>query len=522
MTRKNASYRHLTAAIAAGLLATSAPAAYGQASLQVMMGTGYADVSDDVTLVKSTAEAQARKSLVRALLEDAVGAERAAQVANETLMSLAEQIQPSMILSQSGQREGARYKWTISANVDRAWFTTQIRLKGIETPAQTAGASQRLIFVMLDQNNGIGRNYNKPQEIITEFDSSKGASYSDTSIAAYSEKERAASSSSARSAASASGSASAAYSNGYESAAARRSGRAASASSSRSAAAYSHSVSAVQKNNVQAEEHDDVHYRQEIRMQKVETKSGPSDYAMNAMSRELVNYGVEFADASPALNSYFAGKRPLWSQLMMDARLASFQKSLEAKQGAFFMGGNMNVQDTASDGGLFTCTGTLDARVSATSNGRVIASGSANGTASDVNSAERCEAKLAEKLATKVVQDIGPQVKLFWMDQARNQATAQAVAAAKAGGTYSLVFRANALDMATQADIMDALQNVSGVSGPVMVGQASNSVTFQVRYDGGFPINIAIYQKMRQNPRYEKMQSTINGTDVAICLDVCP
>ena len=503
------------------LLAAAAPAAHGQASMQTIIGTGYSDVADDVALVKSTAQAAARLSLVRAMLEDAVGAERAAQVANATIVSLSEQIQPSMILEQSGQREGARYKWTISANIDRAWFTTQIRLKGIETTAQTAGASQRLIFVMLDQNSGVGRDYNKPQEIITELDTSKGASYSDKSIAAYSEKERAAESSSARSASNVSGSAAAAYNNGYSSAAARRSGRAASASSSRSASTYSNSVSAVQKNDVQAEVHDDLHYRQEIRMQKVETKSEPSDYAMSAMSRELVNYGVEFADAGPALNSYFAGKRPLWSRLMTDARLASFQQSLAAQQGAFFMGGSLNVQDTASDGGLFTCTGTLDARVSATANGRVIASGSANTSASDINSAERCEAKLAEKLAVQVVQSIGPQVKLYWMDEARRTATSQAVETARSGGTYNLVFRSSALDMAAQADIMDALQSVSGLSGSVMVANGPNQVSFQVRYEGGFPINIAIYQKLRQYPRYGKMQSTINGTDVAFCLDVC-
>jgi hypothetical protein len=152
----------------------------------------------------------------------------------------------------------------------------------------------------------------------------------------------------------------------------------------------------------------------------------------------------------------------------------------------------------------------------------VIAAGSANGSASDINSAERCEVKLAEKLAVKVVQDIGPQIKLYWMDAARTKSTMQAVTAARSGGTYSLVFRSSTLDMDAQADIMDALQNVQGLSSPVLLGNTPNSVTFQVRYEGGFPVNIAMYQKMRHKQRYEKMQSSINGTNIAICLDTCP
>jgi hypothetical protein len=505
----------------AALIGTT-PSINAQTGSNTIMGIGYAEISEDVAAVKATAAADARQRLMRAMVEDAIGADRIDQVSNATIDALVDQIQPSMILEQSGQRDGARYKWTITANVDRAWITTQLRLKGIDTAAQRGGASERLIFVMLDENNSVGRDYNKPQEIITQYDSFKGASFSDKSVSAYSEKERSAESSRSRSASSASGSASAAYRSRSGAGAARQSGRAASASSSRSSSAYSRSEAAIQKNDVQAEVHDDVHFRQEIRMQKVETKSRPSDYALNAISRELVSYGVEFADAGPSLNSFFAGKRPLWSQLMKDARLEIFQKSLEAKQGGFFMGGNLTVQDTASDDGLFTCTGSLDARVSATSNGRVIAAGSANGSASDINSAERCEVKLAEKLAVKVVQDIGPQIKLYWMDAARTKSTMQAVTAARSGGTYSLVFRSSTLDMDAQADIMDALQNVQGLSSPVLLGNTPNSVTFQVLYEGGFPVNIAIYQKMRHKQRYEKMQSSINGTNVAICLDTCP
>ena len=73
---------------------------------------------------------------------------------------------------------------------------------------------------------------------------------------------------------------------------------------------------------MQAEVHDDVHFRQEIRMQKVETKSRPSDYALNAISRELGSYGVAFAAAGPALNTLFAGQRPLWSQFQNAAIVA--------------------------------------------------------------------------------------------------------------------------------------------------------------------------------------------------------
>lgn len=411
-----AAFRALALAGGVGC-ALSGAVATAQGAVQGVTGIGYAQIDADGAAVKAAAEADARRGLVRTMLEDAIGAERAAQVPPETVQSLADQIQSSMILNQAGQREGSRYKLTLLANIDRAWFTTQLRIKGIQTSSQQAGAAQRLIFIMLDHNNGVGRDYSKPQEIITELNTSKGASFSDTSVSAYSDRERAGSSFNAKSGSSARSSSAAGYSNGYSSAAGRSSSRASSASSVRASSAYSRNTSAVQKNNVQAEVHDDLQYRQEIRMQKAEAKSVPSDYALSAMSRELGNYGVQFADAGPALNSYF-GKRPLWSSLRTDPRLGAFQRSLAARQGAFFMGGSLTVQDTGSDG-IFTCTGTLDARVAAIGNDQVIASGSANGTASDINSAERCEAKLAEKLATKVVEDLGPQIKFYWMDEGR-------------------------------------------------------------------------------------------------------
>ena len=236
MKRKEVSMARALAVLGLGAVAASGSAALAQNAMQSMSGIGYAEVTADVAAVKAAAEADARRGLVRAMLEDAIGAERAAQIASATIQSLADQIQPTMIMSQSGQREGTRYKWTIQANVDRAWFTTQIRVKGIETTAQRGGAAGRLIFVMLDHNSGVGRNYNKPQEVITEYDSSKGSSYSDKSISAYSDKEKAAASYSSKSAASARSSAAAGYSNYYGSGAARRSS---SASAASNASAYS-------------------------------------------------------------------------------------------------------------------------------------------------------------------------------------------------------------------------------------------------------------------------------------------
>lgn len=410
--------------VSAALLGIASPLGISVASAQVnsqaIRGTGYADIQGDASSVRAMAEADARRSLVRAMLEDAVGSDRAAGVEDAVIQSLADQIQPAMIMSQEGQREGTRYKIVINANMDRAWFTTQLRIKGISTTSQLAGGSERLIFVVLDQASGVGRNYSKPQEVITDYHTSKGASFSDKSISASSEKEKAASSYGSKSGTSVRGSNAGAYHHGQTAAAERSSFAGATASSEKGAAAYSSSSSSIEKNNVQAEVHDDMQFHQEVRMQKVETRTVPAEYALNAVSRELVNYGVAFADAGPMLNSFFGGKRPLWSSLMQDARLAAFEKSLAAKNGAFFMGGSFAIQDTASEG-LFACTGTLDARVAAISTGQVIASGSANGSASDINSAERCEAKLAEKLAVKVTQDMGPQIKLYWMDKIRLQ-----------------------------------------------------------------------------------------------------
>jgi len=400
--------------------APSSVSLFAQSVPNLISGIGWAEITEDVSSVRASAEAAARLELASAILVDALGSERAGGVSDEVRQALADQIQPVMIANQEGRREGGRYKVTIQANIEPAWLNNQLRIRGIASSSQVAGASRQLIFVMLDQNNAAARDYSKPQEIVTEFSKSKGASFSDKSISAASDKEKAASSYKSRAGSSERSNSAAGISTRRGSAAARSSASASSASSERASSAYSRSTSAVQRNNVQAEVHDDMYYRQEIRMQKVDAKSQPSDYALSAISRELLNYGVEFADAGPSLNSFFAGKRPLWAELKNDPRLDAFQASLSAKQGAFFMGGSMTVQDTNGEG-VFRCTGSLEARVSATLNGRIIASGSATGSASDINSAERCESKLAERLSVEVVRSIGPQIKIFWLSETAKQ-----------------------------------------------------------------------------------------------------
>ena len=90
----------------AALIGTT-PSINAQTSSNTIMGIGYAEISEDVAAVKATAAADARQRLMRAMVEDAIGADRIDQVSNATIDALVDQIQPSMILEQSGQRDGA-------------------------------------------------------------------------------------------------------------------------------------------------------------------------------------------------------------------------------------------------------------------------------------------------------------------------------------------------------------------------------------------------------------------------------
>ena len=84
-------------AFVASSVMLSAGALHAQGVPHLISGVGLADIEGDVSAVKAVAEANARRALAKAILEDAIGSERASRIAGDVIQSMADQIQPVMI-----------------------------------------------------------------------------------------------------------------------------------------------------------------------------------------------------------------------------------------------------------------------------------------------------------------------------------------------------------------------------------------------------------------------------------------
>jgi len=513
MTFKHFRFRALLAASLGASIAFPAGA-------EPVTGEGSAPITKDVETVRTRAEAEARKAIVIELAKMQIGRERLGELTPDIVASLSKQIRPDMIIRQTPAKDGANYKITIDADIDRAWFKGMLENEGIRTASELAGGARQLIFVMIDEDRDIGRDSTKPLSVQTEFDSRKGASYSDRSVAAFSDKEKAASSYSDKQAASARASGAVGYSNYYGSGAASSRASASSASSTKAAAAYSRSTSAIDKKDIQSEVHDDVRFRQTTVYQAGLVKSGPSEAARRAFMLELTKYGVEIAASDIALNDYFKGNIPTFDVIRKSPEFGGFLRYVAGQNATFMMGGKITITDTGKDPatGQFTCLADLSVETFAMSNSKSIAPGS-NAASSMGSSYEECAGSAARNVAKLVSDDVGPLINSHWRTQMRNmQAT---VANATQGGQYTLVVRAPSLDMATQSDMFDALGALQGLESQALLEAGSTQMSWQVTYKGAMPLPNALYMKLRANPAYAKMTSKVEGQIVTLCLSTC-
>ena len=524
----------------------------GAASASVVQGTGSAPITKDVSTVRAMADDAARRDLVRQMLRQTIGADRLGEVPAGQIAILAGQIRPDMITGQTSSREGKTFIVRLTADIDEAWFHQQIDGLGIASSSQRADGDRQKIFVMLDETTGVAGDFTTPAETTVDYDHLTGGSYSDHSTEQAASKD--ASASSSRSAAAfrtrssgayrASGSAAyredgaAAYgasgpdgsaagrarstaAGGYSgSAAGGYSGSAAGAYSARSDQAALHKSSYANRTRVDAEVHDDVHYHEHVIYQRPPADS-PGGMALSALAERLGQYGVAMADPDVPLATFFDGQPPRYADLQHSARFKPFLASLAADGAPFFMGGTMRVEyqpgrDPAT--GRIVCSGTLEARAYSTRDYGMIGVGKAAASASGTSPVE-CEGNLAGTLARGTGDKIGPGVQSYWRRIARNQASAGQDS--REAADYALVLRAARFDMAMQANIFAALQSTPGVQSQNLVSQGGNEMRFAVRYAGPVPLQIALYQKLHDQPEFADMQATAANRSVTICLSGC-
>ncbi|KEY99809.1 hypothetical protein AI27_00900 [Sphingomonas sp. BHC-A] len=485
---------------------------------EIASGEGRAPIGKDIESVRTVAESEARRAIVTEMLLRTIGRERIAEVGQEQIASIGGQIGSEMIVTREPRREGNIFIMKLTADIDGAWFAKRLADQGIHSNSRRASGNQQRIMVMIDPKTGPGRDFSKPAEVTVEYDRQTGGSFSDKSIVAASEKDRSASTD--RSAGAYRGSAASAIgvSNGYGSAAGRARSNVASGYSTSSASASSHSAAFIDKTNVQAEVHDNERFRSHVVYQRPAQTSG-SRAALNDFTSHLTNYGVAVASADIALSRFYGGAIPSFDSLRQRPDYEQFLQSISRDNAPFFMGGTIRVSQLgAAPSGGVNCSGELEASAYATKDGQVIGAGRANGNAIG-NGFDDCEATLTGTLVRKVADTVGPQVQSYWREKAETSAAAGVDS--RQSMDYALVLRANRLDMAMQADILDALQATNGVESQNFVSQQGNEMRFTVRYAGSTPLQLALYQKLRSNPAFAGMQSTVNGRSVLLCLSGC-
>lgn len=532
------------ATLASGLLLTAAPAV-----AETISGTGRAPITKDVESVRASAAADARRQIVVAMLTATIGADRLREVPAATIDAIAMQIRPDMITAQNSAREGGTFSVMMTADIDGGWFRGHLDNYGIASSSLRADGDRQLVFVMLDQVDGVASNFATPAETTVAYDRRTGASFNDQSSLLASSRDSAASTSRSANASSASGSgafrsgSAGAYRNngavaygasspdgsvagrartnsagGYSSnAAGAYSGRSATASKQSAANARSSASTYADRTDVQAEVHDDVTYREHVVYQRPAANSD-GDAIMSALKGTLSDYGVATADSWGALSRYFNGQPPRYAALKRDVRYQPFLSSLKASNAPFFLGGSFSVTHAGTDPatGQARCSGSLDASASATADGRDLASGLFNASGAGM-SPEECSRKVAASLASAAAIRLGPKIQNYWRGVARGAVGQDTRQTAE----YALMLRASRLDMSMQADILDALQATPGVESQNFVSQAGSEMRFTVRYAGAVPLQLALYQKLRARAGFANMQSTVQGRSILLCLSGC-
>lgn len=501
------------------LFATAALATPLAAQDGLVTGSGSAPVTRDLNAVRTHAEDAAKAELVRAAARQVLGEERLSELSPDLTRRLASLIRPDMIVDRSSVRVGQEFRTTLSARIDRAWFQQQLDDAGIRSSSDRGGGQAQLILVLLDEAIGTAQDFERPAEVVTEYDRSTGASFSDTSILAYSDRSQSGSSSSSASASSGRASVAGGYSDAYGSGAARGSASGSSASRNRSASASSEATSLVDRTNVQASQHDDVRYRQRVTYQTAST-SRTGQAAMAALTEGMIRHDISTSNAIPLLSRFAPGPTPLFSDLQNSGQMSGFFTYAQAQSAPFFMGGQMRISYAGRHAatGEATCTGELVAQAYSTQTAVNIASTTKDGAMS-AQTYELCASRLSSSLARQAADTLGPQIQNDWRSRSRDRAAAVAVATGPAD--YTLTVRGANLSMAAQADLLDALAGLPGVESHAFLGQSGNQMDLQVRYGGQIPLHLALYQRLRGNPAFAAMETQAGRQQVTLCLSGC-
>lgn len=521
-------------------LASLLPAHVALAQMPTINASGKAPMvgkKPDPTKIMNAALDDAKRDVVIRLLTEAIGFDGARNVSVDRIEALKGEISPEAIRVVGTPAEvNGSYVVNVTANVDREWFRQTMDKYGIKSSSRRSGAKETIVM-MVDLTYGVSRDLSQPKEVVTEFSSSKGASFSDTSVAASSEKYKEGSSQSSAQGSSARGSAAAGASGYYGSAAARSGYIGSQASRNKSASASSYSNSEIQKNNVQAEVHDDVNFRQQVTNQDSTSQQGAAEEAITAVKSTAENFGLEMLPINMFSSQFFGGRAPSWADLQNNARFRPLLAFLKSNNVKFFLGGTLNVIDGGRSGtGRFVnCSGSLVVNIMPTGSVQGLPGASAKGTASGLDAGE-CQNNLVDTLGKDAGEQIGNKVQDYWRKQSEDaafaadgaaesqqQATQAAYARVEAGADYTVTFNApGGLDYMVARQVGQMLPEIAGVDRVARISIGTTQVVYQVFYKAKTEFDVAIMDKFLPNSSFAEMRpQELNGSKLTLCISGC-
>lgn len=510
-------------------ICTILPIASAQA--ETSRGVGTVALLKDQNSTRTMALIEAKRDVVRSLLINVIGEENISQVPQEHVSRLADQIFSSNIITTIPNviidGKSKQYRLEIEVDVDGAWLTKQIKNFRITLPSQRSGVKGARIMLLLDSFVGIATDSSKPLSEVVEYSKEVGSSFSDKSIDAYSERERAASSQSQKSAASARSSSAAAYRDRFGAAAGSSRSSGSAASSSKSAAAYSKSIDAVSRADVESGSYDNTYFRSEVIYQGGNGESGSAKAAADKLAFELGGYDITLEPPKGELDQVGVQR----FEELNGGALEQFLANVSSKGINYVFGGKLTISKIGYDdeSRQFRCSGELNITPYSTISNAVSMNGNSESALASGADEQGCQSRVAEILAKKLADNLGPRIMENWRDLSRDAVDARdaQVRLAAEGGEYNLVFRSPTFNIQTMQLITSTLNQLDSIKKPFPPPtRGEQQVVYRVNYksidgqDLGMAVLVSLADK---NPALaDSPLPTIDGQSVTVCLVACP
>jgi len=524
MKFKNSLSKVLPYAFAGLSLCALAPA-YAQSTT---FGEGRVPISaGDAASIRNAAKQDAIRDATIKAIKDATAIDASDPKFAAIVNEIAKQLRDVRVTDE--RKEGAEFVTKVEVLVDRKQIKNGIRGTDLDKSIDRSFT----ILMLMDEFVTSTRDLNMPLEVLVEFNSNKGSSFSDTSLkasgsssssnsaVAASSSVNAATASNARASGNASASMAAQGSDAYGAAAvaaARKSsysGEASSAASLNTKDSYAGTASsqsaaaAIDRKNVQANSHDTVSYRNLVKYQDTSKPSSKAIFSA-ALSGNLREYDMKMADGSEIRGKFPGGKVISLATLENSPEMGKFKEFARKENADFLMIGNSTVIGGEKDSQGIGCVVNADVRAFATVGGEIIAASAESMQANGAN-IEACAAIASKKIADKIAPQFAGLVLGYWADRAAR------------GRQFTVEFKGAGLPLPLRLAFTKALRDIPGAGDVEKKEDGDGGVKVTLTLKGKGDAMELIYGAVSSTNAFSSktLDGKVVGEQIVLCLDKC-